>query len=142
MRAGGAQIFACLRGVCRAGGLLGSADGVVARGLAAAGPGSPAGADGVDGGRGSAVDRVPRARASAEAILARVSTQSEENTSESPWAALARDCPIAPAVLVMAAMRELVKVPSFPPQIDLVDGLPKLREIYRQTRLQARTRSI
>lgn len=75
----------------------------------------------------------------AEAILARVSTQSEENTSESPWAALARDCPNAPAVLVMAAMRELIKVPSFPPQIDLVDGLPKLREIYRQTRLQART---
>ncbi|MBK9756767.1 MAG: hypothetical protein IPO88_25365 [Nannocystis sp.] len=75
----------------------------------------------------------------AEGILQRVSTQSEESSGESPWAALARDCPNAPSVLVLAAMRELVKVPSYPPQIDLIDGLPRLAEIYRESRLQART---
>lgn len=76
----------------------------------------------------------------ADGILQRVSTQSDENSGDSPWAALARDCPNAPAVLVMAAMRELSKVPRYPPQIDeLMDGLGKLREAHRESRLQARS---
>ena len=40
----------------------------------------------------------------ADGILQRVSTQSDESSGDSPWAALARDCPNAPAVLVMAAV--------------------------------------
>ena len=76
----------------------------------------------------------------ADGILQRVSTQSDESSGDSPWAALARDCPNAPAVLVMAAMRELSKVPRYPPQIDeLMDGLGKLREAHRESRLQARS---
>lgn len=75
----------------------------------------------------------------AEGILQRVSTQSEESSGDSPWAALAQDCPNTPAVLVLAAMRELIKAPKYPPQLDLLAGLPKLRELHRESRLQART---
>jgi hypothetical protein len=74
----------------------------------------------------------------AEGILQRVSAATEESSGDSPWAALARDCPNAPAVLVLAAMRELGKAPATPAQIE-VQALPKLREIHRQGRLQART---
>jgi hypothetical protein len=75
----------------------------------------------------------------AEVILKRVSTRTEEpSSSEAPWSAAARECPNAPAVLVLAAMRELLNIPPLPPQGDLVAALPELAEAHRSSRLQAR----
>ncbi len=73
----------------------------------------------------------------ADAILRRVSTQTEEGSGETSWSAAARECPNAPSVLVLAAMRELIKVPELP-ALDLTAALPRLAEAHRQSRSQAR----
>lgn len=65
--------------------------------------------------------------------------RSDEARGDTPWPARARECPNAPAVLVMAALLELIKVPSFPPLVDLQASLPALAESHRKTRLQALT---
>lgn len=75
----------------------------------------------------------------AAGILQQVSTQTEESGRDSPWSATARECPNAPAVLVLAAMRELVKIPPLPPQAELVAALPQLTEAHQTSRRQART---
>lgn len=74
----------------------------------------------------------------ADSLLQRVSQRADETQAEVPWAQRARDCPGAPAVLVLAAMRELFKLPSYPPLVDLTAALPRLAEAQRQTREQAR----
>lgn len=75
----------------------------------------------------------------AERFLGNSSVRSEEARGDTPWPARARECPNTPAVLVMAALLELLKVPSFPPLVDLQDALPALAEAHRKTRLQAMT---
>lgn len=70
--------------------------------------------------------------------LLRSSVRSEETRGDTPWPARARECPNAPAVLVMAALLELVDIPSFPPLADLQAALPTLAEEQRATRQQAR----
>lgn len=75
----------------------------------------------------------------AEVLLRKVSTRTDEGIGDAPWSAAARECPNAPAVLVLAAMRELLKVPEIAVQADLVAVLPRLAETYRQSRQQART---
>ena len=73
----------------------------------------------------------------AESLLQRVSQRADEAQAEAPWGPRARECPGAPSVLVLAAMRELSKVPSYPPLVDLTAALPRLAEAQRQTREQA-----
>ncbi len=73
----------------------------------------------------------------AEALLMRASQRSDESPGETPWAQRARDCPGAPAVLVVAALRELKKVPAYPPLADLKAAVPRLAEAQRKARLQA-----
>ncbi len=75
----------------------------------------------------------------AGALLVRASQRADESPGEVAWAQRARDCPGAPAVLVVAALRELRKVPAYPPLIDLKDALPRLGEAQRKARVQAQT---
>ena len=74
----------------------------------------------------------------AETLLQRVSTRTDES-SDTPWAAAARECPNAPAVLVLAAMRSLLKIPTYSPGAELMEDLPELAEAHRDSRRQART---
>lgn len=74
----------------------------------------------------------------AEALLMRVSQRPDESPGETPWAKRATDCPGAPAVLVVAALRELRKIPAYPSLGDLKPALSRLGEAQRQARLQAR----
>lgn len=73
----------------------------------------------------------------AEQLLRSSSVKSEEARGDTPWPARARECPNAPSVLVMAALLELLKIPSFPPLADLREELPGLAEGQRATRKQA-----
>jgi hypothetical protein len=73
----------------------------------------------------------------AEAVLLRLSQRADENLGETPWAKRAIDCPGAPAVLVVAALRELRKIPAYPSLAELKAVLPRLAEGQRQARLQA-----
>jgi len=73
----------------------------------------------------------------AEQLLRSSSVKTEEARVDTPWPARARECPNAPAVLVMAALLELWKTPSFPPLADLQAALPALAEAQRTTRQQA-----
>jgi len=75
----------------------------------------------------------------AGALLVRASQRADESPGEVAWAQRARDCPGAPAVLVVAALRELRKVPAYPPLADLEAALPRLAEVQRQARVQAQT---
>lgn len=74
----------------------------------------------------------------AEALLLRVSQRPDESLGEMPWAKRATDCPGAPAVLVVAALRELRKIPAYPSLGDLKPALSRLGEAQRQARVQAR----
>lgn len=73
----------------------------------------------------------------AEGILLRASQRADESPGETPWPQRAHDCPGAPAVLVVAAMRELRKVPAYPPLADLKSAIPRLGEAHRRARVQA-----
>ncbi len=73
----------------------------------------------------------------AEALLLRLSQRADESAGETPWAKRAADCPGTPAVLVVAALRELRKIPAYPSLGDLRPALPRLAESQRQVRLQA-----
>lgn len=75
----------------------------------------------------------------AERFLGTSNVRSEEARGDTPWPARARECPNTPAVLVMAALLELLKIPGFPPLVDLQDALPALAEAHRKTRMQALT---
>ena len=75
----------------------------------------------------------------AEAMLLRLSQRADESPGETPWAKRANECPGAPAVLVVAALRELRKVPAYPSLGDLKDELPRLAAAQRQARVQARS---
>lgn len=76
----------------------------------------------------------------AEQLLRASSGKAEESSVNTPWPARAKECPNAPPVLVMAALLELVKIPSFSsPLADLEKDLPTLREAHRTTREQAQT---
>lgn len=74
----------------------------------------------------------------AEGILLRASQRADESPGDTPWPQRARECPGAPAVLVVAAMRELRKVPAYPPLADLGAEIPRLGEAQRQGRARAR----
>ncbi|HEY0133768.1 MAG TPA: hypothetical protein VGB85_06795, partial [Nannocystis sp.] len=74
----------------------------------------------------------------AETVLQRVSTRNEDS-GDSPWFAAARECPHAPAVLVVAAMRALANVPAYPMGGELQESLPKLAAAHRIGRKQARS---
>jgi hypothetical protein len=65
------------------------------------------------------------------------SSKSEESNGATSWSTRARQCPNAPAVLVVAALAELSKVPGFPPLVDLQAELTGLAEAQRTTRQQA-----
>jgi len=75
----------------------------------------------------------------AEALLQRLSQRVDESLGETPWAKRASDCPGAPAVLVVAALRELRKIPAYPSLGDLKAARSRLAEAQRQARVQAQT---
>lgn len=71
----------------------------------------------------------------AETVLQRPRS---EDSGDSPWFAAARECPNAPAVLVVAAMRGLANIPPYPTGVELLESLPKLAATHRNSRRQAR----
>jgi len=75
----------------------------------------------------------------AETLLQRISTRTDETSGDTPWSSAARECPNAPSVLVLAALRSLAKMPTYSPGVDLMDRLPRLADAHRESRLQART---
>jgi len=75
----------------------------------------------------------------AEALLLRLSLRPDESLGETLWAKRTVDCPGAPAVLVVAALRKLRTVPPYPSLGDLKEALPRLAEAQREARVQAQT---
>ncbi len=74
----------------------------------------------------------------ADNVLQRLSTRSDESGADTEWAAAARECPNAPSLLVLAALRSLLKPVPYPASLDLVDSVPRLAAEHREHRLQAR----
>jgi hypothetical protein len=73
----------------------------------------------------------------AERLLASAGGRGEEERREAPWQARVGECPNVPALLVTAALLELLKIPGFPPLVDLEGELPRLAGLHRDTRRQA-----